>query len=799
MRRWESLICATSFGVIGIWCMHFIGNRAIILGGGGVDIQLVYSPGYTVLSVFLPIIGLTIAFSVAEMTIKSTTIRWCLLVITGIFAGMSIVAMHYVGNFGVSNYKLQYAAEFLAASMIIAVGDCLIVLLLFYKLRERWISHWWSRILCAMVLAGGVSAMHFTASTHCVYTLKDTHSIAALRSRNLQVIIAAALCGAAALVTLAVLLFRERTDRINRTRSQKVVLACAMFDPDGKWLGSERDPLDLAANTCTCSTGRVLVTTDGLFPSREITDKYLARTFDDDFDTSHPIFQWLYRVSRNWEGITSLIPKMKSHLSAQSEVNDVDASRPTSAGSSATYDPESYGDYTLLFRERFCTAAGSLAASMHLPVERVGVLYDKIIDTGTLKPEDRMKRQTLPTTWSTDKNDEDIELAFPTALFGRGQLLFLARQLDGDDASTLLNAGYRFANMSQVSRNIADTMQIPQQTLDAHIYGLRHYIHNLSNLQKTGTWLSCFAIVPKPNSKGFDIAVKSQDRDQLPDIQLLPNEPLQWQAAFLDRMHDKSSQACYAFLEDRHGRETDRTPQEKGFANVLMKAMLMLNSQVPAQWFQQARFYGRPVFAHYTQPLQNDSPPTIMYAFTVCGDLHTSIEASHGISRAPLSFFSTRQQCFTGSPNNQLLVQRVHQEFSPLFSRKQPGAETRPKGLGFRMPSGLRTPGRGARTPRKDDWSDTHELVDPPRTLSESSGDATLVAERSNAFGGILVNSETVVQSDFKGNCATSSTRDLGLGMEVGFESRVERSKPMETFVDELFAFTRSSVPSWAG
>lgn len=773
-------MCATSFGVIGVWCMHFIGNRAIILGGGDPNIQLVYSPGYTILSVFLPIIGLTIAFSVAEMDIHFAAVRWCLLVVTGIFAGMSIVAMHYVGNFGISNYKLEYAAEFLAASMIIAVGDCLIVLVLFYKLREHWISHWWSRILCAMVLAGGVSAMHFTASTHCAYTIRDYHSAAALRSRNLQVIIAAALCGAAALITLAVLLYRERVDRKNRTRSQKVMLACAMFDPDG----------------------RVLVTTEGLFPAREITDKYLHRTFDDDFDTSHSIFQWLFRVSRNWEGIANLIPKMKNHLSGRNDLNDIDGSRPTSADSSMIYDPESYGDYTLLFRERFCTAVGSLAASMHLPVERIGVLYDRIIDTGTLKADENFKLQTLSSSWSTDKANVDVELAFPPTLFGRGQLLFLARQLDQEDVSKLLNAGYRFASMSQVSRNIADTMQIPQPALDVHVHGLRHYVHNLENLEKTGTWLSCFAVVPKPNSKGFDVAVKSQDRDQLPDIQLLPGEPLRWQAAFLDRMHGKSPQDCYTFLEDRHGRETDRTSAEKGFANVLTKAMLMLGSQVPAQWFQQARFYGRPVLAHYTQPLQTDSPPTIMYAFAVCGDLHTSIEASHGIVKAPLSFFSARQQCFRGSSNNQLLVQRVHQEFSPLFLRKPASVDSRAKGLGLCMPAGMRTSGRDGRhadtlRTHRDDSSDTRELVDPRRALSESSQDAPAGAEQPNEFGGILVNSETVISSDFKSVYASTSTKDLGLG--VGIESKVERARPVETFVDELFAFTRTSVPSWAG
>ncbi|KAI7567699.1 hypothetical protein KC319_g20380, partial [Hortaea werneckii] len=52
VRSWlETLGCATSMGLVGIWCMHFIGNRAIILGAGEARIQLVYNAGYTTLSV----------------------------------------------------------------------------------------------------------------------------------------------------------------------------------------------------------------------------------------------------------------------------------------------------------------------------------------------------------------------------------------------------------------------------------------------------------------------------------------------------------------------------------------------------------------------------------------------------------------------------------------------------------------------------------------------------------------------------------------------------------------------------
>lgn len=65
--------------------------------------------------------------------------------------------MHYVGNLGVKNYHLLYNHTYIIASMLIAIGDCLAVLILFYQLREQWISLWWRRIVCAALLAGGVS------------------------------------------------------------------------------------------------------------------------------------------------------------------------------------------------------------------------------------------------------------------------------------------------------------------------------------------------------------------------------------------------------------------------------------------------------------------------------------------------------------------------------------------------------------------------------------------------------------------------------------------------------------------
>ncbi|KAK3654545.1 hypothetical protein LTR56_003191 [Elasticomyces elasticus] len=771
LRSWlETLGCATSMGLVGIWCMHFIGNRAIVLANGDSSMQLVYNSGYTTLSVFLPIIGLTMAFSAAEYPSRSKRLHWCLLVCTGTFAGLSVVGMHYIGNFGVTNYRLQYVPRFLTASIIIAVGDCLLVLVLFYTLRERWISSWWKRLLCASLLAGGVSAMHFTASTKCIYRFRGYNGDSAIQSRNTQVAVAGALSGLAGFIVVGVLFFTRHRSRLLKIRSQKVMLACAMFDPDGK----------------------ILVTTEGVLPAREITDKYQHRTFSEDFDTAHPVFQWIFRVTRSWTSVSEQIPHMKSHLAAHSIESD-DDSKPASSASSAQYDPETYSDYSIVFRERFCCAAASLAAAMHLPTDRIGVLYDKIVDTGTLRADDKLgRRAVVPVTEALD-----VESGKTLKLFGRGQLLFLTKQLSSDDADKLLNAGFRFASVQQVGRHIAETMQIPLPTLEYHTACLRQYTHKLAESEKSGTWLSFFGLIPRPNSKGFDVGVKKDDQDQLPDAQLLSTEPEQWQAEFLQRMDGLRTRSAMTFLEDRNNTDVQREPRQQHFASIMLHAMMSLSEQVPADWFREARFLARPVFAHYTQNVRSRGTVTWLYSFCVITDMHTSLETCNGVARIPLTFFSARQRCYKGSPDHAILARDIHQEFGPLLARRVGGKPPKDRSRRVSLHRS-KTPKKFPKpsTPRKadsrssslghSDSTSVHELVDFPSKM----GDVTTQEERGSeleSWGGILVNSETVVKSSSNSDYS-NDTRRLGLGTKVD----VSTARQEDTFVDELFHATRT-------
>ena len=67
--------------------MHFIGNRAIILGAGQTDLQIAYNAGFTALSFFLPIIVLSLAFWAVGSNEKVSIVRVSL---GGTLAGLSI-------------------------------------------------------------------------------------------------------------------------------------------------------------------------------------------------------------------------------------------------------------------------------------------------------------------------------------------------------------------------------------------------------------------------------------------------------------------------------------------------------------------------------------------------------------------------------------------------------------------------------------------------------------------------------------------------------------------------------------
>jgi NO-binding membrane sensor protein with MHYT domain len=187
--RLNQLGISVSLGLVAIWCMHFIGNRAIILGNNEPQLQLAYNGGFTALSAFLPIIFLLVAFSLFELRHPSDTLFWPILVGAGFIAGLSITGMHYVGNFGINNYQLHNPAPYVIGAAAIAIVASIIALALFFYFRERWVNSFPKRMLSALLLATAVSGMHWLASVGTTYTLKRTIMLQT-DNRNVNLIVA---------------------------------------------------------------------------------------------------------------------------------------------------------------------------------------------------------------------------------------------------------------------------------------------------------------------------------------------------------------------------------------------------------------------------------------------------------------------------------------------------------------------------------------------------------------------------------------------------------------------------------
>lgn len=160
-------------GGIGIWCMHFIGNRAIVLDHGEADIQIVYNSGFTAISFFLPIGVLLAAFYLLGVTERR---GWYYVTISGVLTGTAVCGMHYVGQLGIANYQCQYHVGNVIGAAVIAVFASLVALSVFFRFRATWTNSWWKRAFCASILAGAVSGMHWTATVGTDYKFKGRAS-----------------------------------------------------------------------------------------------------------------------------------------------------------------------------------------------------------------------------------------------------------------------------------------------------------------------------------------------------------------------------------------------------------------------------------------------------------------------------------------------------------------------------------------------------------------------------------------------------------------------------------------------
>ncbi|KAJ5165800.1 hypothetical protein N7492_006096 [Penicillium capsulatum] len=601
LYNWYLLLTSSiTMGGIGIWCMHFIGNRAIVLGDGSQNIQILYNVAFTGTSFVLPVVVLLAAFYSVGVEEKAGYMR---ILSGGLLTGSSVCGMHYVGQLGIANYRCSYHVANVVGSAIIAIFSSMTALGIFFRWRATWTDSWWRRAICACLLAGAVSGMHWTAAVGTKYSGRDESIRHGTQlSRSQVVIICAVLACVSCVILSACAIVAGGNRRKSTTRAHQLALACAYFDP----------------------AGRVMVTPQALLPTRKIVDHYIGRTFkDDDLTRTHPTFLWAFRASRNWAVVRDYIPFMRNRLESEQNViqNHV-----LSRGVIMDKDTELQTDFDTLFKQLFCVTAQELSNELRQPLQDMGTLYDDLI--ATTIPVSRVSRAMGRSSLRT----------------GKGQLMFTIRQLQNNEAARLASFGFRFATIEHITSTLSRRIHVPEVNLLERLRDMRDYASSNREFEE-GVHLISFVMRPTVHDH-FEILTTKGTGNPLPSS-TLPFKRLQIQHLnILSHMEGWSMERCLKYLQSKSATQDEHALDE--FREHLFQGISSLAKSLPKAMHSAAQFSSRPLIA----PCRNatrvseegqEPPQCTLLTFCVVGTLDTQVP-NPDFSFTPFRLFRVQQQ-----------------------------------------------------------------------------------------------------------------------------------------------------------
>jgi NO-binding membrane sensor protein with MHYT domain len=180
-RIWLVAAAITMGG--GIWSMHFVGMLAFIM-----PIPMSYDIGLTGLSLVLAIFATSAGFYVISRP-SASPLR---LVLSGIFMGVGIVAMHYTGMAAMRGHaEISYDRPLVALSVVIAIGAATAALWLAFRTTNRG-----QKFVAAVVMGLAISGMHYTGMRAAIFTaqgglMQAAHGSAVLDQNKLALVVAA--------------------------------------------------------------------------------------------------------------------------------------------------------------------------------------------------------------------------------------------------------------------------------------------------------------------------------------------------------------------------------------------------------------------------------------------------------------------------------------------------------------------------------------------------------------------------------------------------------------------------------
>src|SRR6202048_2566212 len=204
-RVWLAAGAITMGG--GIWSMHFVPMPAFIM-----PTPMSYDIRLTILSLVVAMFVTGGGFYVISRR-SGSLLR---LVLSGIFMGLGIAAMHYTGMAAMREHvELSYDGIFVALSLIIAIGASSAALWLAFRTTDLG-----QKLIAAVVMGLAISGMHYTALRAAIFTAHDPVHEAQVNASLDQTSLALAVAGITfiilALASVASLFERKRAEEALR-------------------------------------------------------------------------------------------------------------------------------------------------------------------------------------------------------------------------------------------------------------------------------------------------------------------------------------------------------------------------------------------------------------------------------------------------------------------------------------------------------------------------------------------------------------------------------------------------------
>ncbi len=363
-----------------------------------------------------------------------------------------------------------------------------------------------------------------------------------------------------------------------------------------------------------------------------------------------------------------LLPGMKQHL----ETDFVARHYCPGAASPKEAHPALVDDFAMIFKELFCVAADNLASHLHQALDRLGVLFEEPIGTGTIARTNTVKNLKGNKKLASKFGKDDLETALANSFFGKGQFLFVVRQLSRLEVDNLAALGYRFARIRQVSELLSKSMQIEHARVEKYLERMKDYSVT-ENLMAAGVYLAGFLLRPKIQGRGFDVLVPTEKQNQLPNMPIPFAGVNEWQ---MEMLRSFDGQTAAVILQDLVAEE-GWSGAERDFRWHLLLAVGKL-----VELMNDPTFLARAIFsAKETHPPSQSTLASTaatleatckLFSFRMMASIHDQ-PPNDSLTYVPLRFFNAQQQVSTGVLSQDHFVERAKQDFAhchgPMLSR----------------------------------------------------------------------------------------------------------------------------------